>query len=265
MPYARKRRATTKKRTRRPRKMAVPRNIKSIIQKTINRNLETKYASISNTFTMYNSGITAPADTAYILPPVPVGTGQEQRIGSTIRPIKMVIRGYVNYATQNSTLSDARQIGARLFVYKEKSISGYNQYPLSGGNARLLDAGGSALAYTGTAMNFITPKNTDEFHFFADKRFKIMKPWGLTNNFTPSQSNAIASMNSSLWHPFTITLTQKQLPAVLQYEPTNSNSYPVNFAPILALGYSDLLNSGVDTLTTQIGMEWISTLYYKDA
>jgi len=261
MPYARKR-ATKPKRKGKPRKMAVPLSIKTYVKKTLNREMETKQQTVVNTFTLYNSNIST-ADFGPVLPPVLAGTGEGGRVGSTIKPIKLVIRGYVCYSTTNvSPQNDAKMLGARLFCFREKAISSYSASP---GNVNLLDFGGASSAYSGSSMSWISPKNTDEFVFYCDKKMKILKPFGSTNNFTPSLSTSITSMNTTLFHPFTITLTQKHMPANLQYETTVATNYPINFAPMLALGYSDLLNASADTVNTQVGMAWCSTLYYKDA
>ena len=128
-----------------------------------------------------------------------------------------------------------------------------------------MDVGGGGSAYTGTAIQYLLPHNNDEFTFYADKRMKFLIPFGLTNNTLPTSTNACTSMDNSLFHPFTITLTQKHMPSVLKYDSSVSPIKPTNFAPYLALGYSDLFNASADTALTQLQMEFSATLYYKDA
>jgi len=241
----------------------ISRPIKSYVNRMVRRNEETKYSSNQYGLTAFNSGINSAADLITLLPQITVGTGQNNRIGNKIRPVRMEVTGYFVYYTNSaSSYSDARLLGARLFCFQDKTSKAYSN---AIANYQILNLGGSSNNFTGTALNWVSPHNSEQFKFFYDKRMKILKPFGLTNNTTPSATNAITGMDSSLFHPFKIVLTQKDLPAVLQYDQTDDLAYPVNFSPYLALGYCDLLNTSADTTTTQIAMEFNCTLYYKDA
>jgi len=238
---------------------------KTQLYRAIRRNIETKIVSTQYGLTSFNSSIGATTDLIKCLPDIIQGSGQNNRIGHEIRPLKLVIRGYVAFNTDSvggSTYQDAVQLGGRLFCFQDKANRCYTQAIV---NYNLLDAGGTSAQFAGTAMNFVVPHNSDQFMFFADKRMRIQKPFGWTNNVSPSSTNAITSMNPSLFHPFTITFTQKQLPAVFKYDETMSSSFPVNFAPYIALGYADLLNKSPDVSTVRLNMEFCSTLYYEDA
>lgn len=261
-PYKKRVAKKSKKTTRKTGKQLVT---KSQLYRAIRRNVETKFATNSYAYTTFNSGITAAADFVSVLPNITLGTNQNNRIGNSIRPLKMVIRGYVCYHTDSlasASNQDARMLGARLFVLQDKTNRSYANTP---NNFNILDIGGSSSTFTGTALDFVIPHNSDMYQIYADKKMKILKPFGFTNNATPTSTNAITSFNNSMFHPFVITLTQKQLPAVLKFDESESINYPVNFAPYIALGYSDLLNKTPDTLNTQLAMEFVSTLYYEDA
>lgn len=237
--------------------------VKSYINRTIRRNQETKMSSNQYGLTAFNSTITANADLITVLPTITVGTGQNDRIGNKIRPIRLEITGYVAYYTDALTANqDARMLGARLFCFQDKTTRSYAN---SINNFNLLNLGGTGNNFTGTALNWVSPHNNEQFTFYADKKFVVQKPFGFTNNTTPSSTNAITGMDKTLFHPFKIVLTQKQLPAVLQYDQGDSLSYPTNFAPFMALGYCDLMNKTPDTSSTQLVMEFNATLYYKDS
>lgn len=267
MPFYRRRRNVNKRKTgrkfpaKKSSKVSAP--VKSYVNRLIRRNEETKFVSNSYTLTSFNAGIGVSADFLALLPPVTQGTAQSQRIGNKVRPTKLVIRGYVIYnADAGSAKQDARMIGGRLFCFQDKATRSYSNNVL---NYHLLDNGGTSENFVGTPINWCTPHNSDQFTWYADKKMKFLKPFGYTNNTTPTTSNAITGMDSSLFHPFTITLTAKQLPAVLLYDQTDSVSYPTNFAPYLALGYCDFFNGSPDTTTTQLAMQFNATLYFKDA
>lgn len=262
-----RRRSIRKRRTFRKKKTTVSPRIKSYVNRVIRRSEETKFASQQYALANFNSGINSSADLISLLPQISNGSGQNARIGTKIRPVRMEITGYVVYQTgavggANLGNNDARMLGARLFVYQDKATKSYtnNIY-----NYQLLDLGGTSIDFTGTALNWVSPHNKDQFTFFADRKMKIFKPHGLTNLTTTSASHALTSMDASMFHPFRIVLTQKQLPAVLHFDENDSAVYPTNFSPYIALGYCDLLNNSPDTISSQIAMEFVCTLYYKDA
>lgn len=247
----------------RVRKTRIPKGIKSYIGKTIMRNEETKLVSITSGFTGYNSSISSTGDFVTCLPPCAQGTGQSQRIGQSIRPVKLVIRGYIVYGTDGQ--QNARLLGGRMFCFSDKTVSNYGVATSAGANYNLLDVGGTSSTFDGTVSRYEYPHNNDQFRFYSDKKFRMMKPWGYTNTLGTSSTSAITSMDKSLYRPFTITLTQKQLPAQLKYDQQLNVNFPVNFAPYVALGYCDLLSYPADTVVTQLGMTFTSTLYFKDA
>ncbi|WP_445779368.1 hypothetical protein [Shewanella sp.] len=246
-------------------KVRIPKTLKNYVNKTIRKNEETKMVSNQYTLANFNSAVSVQADLITLLPQVQVGVNQDNRIGNSIRPVKMVITGYVVYNTSALAANqDARLIGARLFCFQDKTTRSYanNIY-----NYNLLNLGGTSTTFTGTPLNWCSPHNSDGYIWFADKKMRILKPFGYTNNSSPAPSatNAITGVDSSLFHPFRIVLTQKQLPAVFKYDQGDSLVYPTNFAPYIALGYSDLLNNSPDTTSTQLSMTFNCTLYFKDA
>nr|QKE11189.1 Cap protein [Chicken circovirus 3] len=241
--------------------------VRSYVNRVIRRNEETKFSSNQYGLTLFNSGISTSGDLVSVLPTVVVGTGQNNRIGNKIRPVRLEITGYVLFycpsAASSSNYQDARMLGARLFCFQDKTVRSYANNTIT--NFNLLNLGGSSTNFSGTALNWVSPHNNEQFKFFMDKRFKVMKPFGFINNTTPTTSNAITGMDPSMFHPFKLVLTEKDLPAVLTYDQTDELAYPTNFAPYIALGYCDLTNASADTTTTALGMEFSATLYYKDA
>ena len=247
-----------RKTTRRPRT-----NLMRAVKQIVMKNTETKQATLQYNTTAFNSGINGPGDQMQVLPPVGVGTSQYQRIGASIKPIKLVIRGFIQYKTDNN--AGARMIGVRQFCYSDKTVSSYGTNTLAGSNFQLLDIGSSSQNFTGTSLNYNTPHNKDQFRFYSDRKHVIMKPYGLTNTLSPSATTELTSVDKSMYKSFIITIPASKMPANLKYDDTNSISQPVNFAPFLSVGYCDLLGYTGDTTNTQILTTWVSTLYYKDA
>jgi len=234
-----------------------------MVKQMVLKNQETKYATNQYTYTSFNSAINNVGDFITCLPSVSPGTGQNQRIGANIKPIKMVIRGY--YVYRSDSYAGARMLGTRLFCFSDKTINAYPVLTSAGPNYNILDTGGSPSTYTGSALAYMQPHNNDAFKWYHDKRHVIQKSYGLTNTLSPTASTDITGMDRSMFKPFTITIPASKMPSVLKYDESVSSNVPVNFAPLLALGYSDLLSYPADTVVTQIGMEFVATLYYKDA
>jgi len=263
MPFRKyARRPLRKRRVGRKKQTKISKPVRSYVNRAIRRNEETKFASNQYGLTSFNSGINSTGDLIEILPHITLGAGQHHRIGNKIRPVRLEITGYVAFYTAGTTYNDARMLGARLFCFQDKSSKSYTNGIT---NYQLLNLGGTSSDFTGTALNWVSPHNKEQFTFFADRKMKILKPFGITNQASPTSTTAITDMNSTLFHPFKIVLTQKHLPAVLQYDQTDSLNYPVNFSPYMALGYCDLLNFGADTTNSKICMEFNATLYYKDS
>ena len=262
MAFFRKRTQLRKKAPKRrapARKPPLAKLVKSIVA----RNLETKIAVNSYGLTNFNSAITGAGDYIAVLPQVFAGSTQNGRIGGSINPIKLVIRGYMVYKTD--AIASARMIGTRMFCFSDRAVSCYPTAISAGPNFQLLDNGGAPVNYTGSAINYCTPHNVDLFKWYADKKHTMQKPYGLTNTLSPTATTDITGMDRSLYKPFTITIPASKMPSTLKYDEVLSTGYPVNFAPYLAVGYSDLLGYTADTVVTQIGMEFVATLYYKDA
>lgn len=265
MPYKRNvKRVVLKRKLRSKKPNKVTPAVKSYVSRVLSRSEETKFSTTQYGLTLFNGGINSSADIIAILPTIAVGTGQNDRIGNKIRPVRMEITGYVCYYTAAiGSYSDAKMLGARLFCYQDKTVRSYANSSIL--NYNLLNLGGTSSNFNGSALNYIAPHNNEQFTFFCDKKMVVMKPYGLSNNTTPSATNALTSMDRTMFHPFKLVFTKKQLPAVLQYDQGDNLSYPTNFAPFISLGYADLMNTSPDTVNTQLAMEFSCTLYYKDS
>ena len=230
---------------------------KSQLYKAIHKNEETKLVLTEAAYTLYNSGISSASEMVSIIPPMSQGTSGNQRVGDSIRPIKLVFRAVLSYNADN--ISSANMIISRLFLLQQKGIrdAGY----AASLSTQILQNGSVGTTFTGALLDITRPKNTDLFTFYADKKHKFLKPAGLSYTGVAS---GITSMDKSMVQFVTITLTQKQLPAVLKYNGTSATS-PDNFLPLMALGYAYAQNDTPDGISTQLGISWTSTLYYKDA
>jgi len=228
---------------------------KAVLYKAIHKNEETKMVCVEQAFSGYNSPISLNTEMNNILPSINNGTTQSDRIGDSIRPIRLVVKGYITYTAD--TTASASMIISRLLCFQQKGIR--DNVNKSGLSTNLLQFGSTNTQFLGSLLDITRNQNTDLFTFYYDKTHTFLKPYGLIGTTTP-----IASMDKSLVKYFTIVLDQRHLPAVLKYS-GSSSTYPSNFLPLLALGYAYAQNNTPDAVTTQLGMSYTSTLYFKDA
>lgn len=254
--YTKSPKKTFKKKYSYKKKTIVSNNIKSYVHRAINRSQETKMVSISLPPTAFNSAISSFNETYAVIPALSIGPGQTGRIGESVEPQKIVIRGYINYRSNGN--QGAQQIISRLFCFQDRAIKQYDLRPQL--NMNLLDTGGVGNQFAGTLLNLCAPHNSDHHIFYADRKHTFSKAFGYTNN--SGLTTAMTSMNDTLVHFFTITLTKKQLPKSFKYD---GSDYPVNFCPFISLGYSFAQDDTPDAVNTQLMMAYTSTLYYKDA
>eukprot|EP01041_Mallomonas_annulata_P010264 gene10264-21417_t len=110
---------------------------KQQLYRAINRNIETKKSFSSYSLTAFNSGISAVADLLTVIPPVNLGTGEDERVGTQISPVKLVIKGYITYACDvldNIADIQAKIILERLFLFQDKAIRQYGNSSSSSNN-----------------------------------------------------------------------------------------------------------------------------------
>jgi len=229
-------------------------NIAKVVKRVLQRNLETKVCSRELSFTLFNSAITSTGEIFQLLPQVVKGLNQNERVGDSITPKRLEVMGIISYNA--NTQQPAEAILARLFAFQDKHYRSYDAQ--ANVSMNLIDFGGSPTLYDGTLIRSIAPVNKDRYNWYLNKSYKFMKPVGFTNLIA---NGVTAPFNSC--RMFKLVFTQKRMPAKLTYSTGNNN--PDTFAPYMALGYAYQQNNAPDVTDTQIGMSFVSTLYYNDA
>ena len=236
---------------------------KAQLYKAINKTTETKQATAEFTWTQFNSAISSASEYLGILPGLGAGVGPNQRVGDQVRPKRLVIRGVISFVTDAPSYNGAVLLISKLFCFQSKNTRYIPQVSTTL-TTNLITNGGNPSPFTGALLDITRPLNKEEFTFYKTKQHTFLKPWGLTNQAITNVNVDMTSVDKSLVYYFTITLTQKELPAVLKYT-GSAETYPINFAPLLALGYANSTNATPDTLFSRLGMSYSSTLYYEDA
>lgn len=246
---------------------AFVRNVKQIVSSL----QETKQAfhNSGNSLTFFNSGIDSAGDMLQVIPTISQSVLDNGRIGDQIRAKSLNIRGYLklNINAASGTAGDSTTLPnviARLMVVTIKSRL---NYPDAAGAPvflnTLLKKGGTTVGFTGLLSDINAPINTDVFTVHADRKFYLNQSYvNSIGASVPSQYLAQDIRNTVKFFNLRVRCKNK----LLKYdEDVGSGIYPSNFAPIMLLGYSYLDGSSPDTLSTNLGMQYVTTLNYEDA
>lgn len=222
--------------------------------------VETKQAYHTVGPTSYNSGINVIGDATKILPSVTQGTNDAQRIGDQLTGLKLTVKGAIVYnpsTGQYGTFANSR-LGVRMMIVQPRQYSNIDdvQSNASAWLSLLLKKGSSTSAFTGILSDLWAPINSDYIIKYYDKVFYMDAPY---------QATAVGSTvmgNSTRIFKHTMKLRNK----VLKYDSSvSSGSQPVNYAPVLLIGYTHMDGSGADTLTTAIQLTYDTIFNYEDA
>lgn len=236
----------------------VTKGLKTKIQKVIDSNMEDKYAYKSIININYNSGIDSAGDLNFILPNISNGVTDNARIGDQVKLKSLSVRGHIITNLTYNTYSQCR-IGIRLMVVQPKL---YTSLSAISANALtwlplLLKKGATTTNFTGAVSDLYAPVNTDVITTYYDKIIYMQSPYiAGTNTGDVSGSRTTKFFNIKF----------KVKNKLLRYDAgENSGLTPVNFNPVLIIGYAHLDSAIPDTVNTQINLSWDSMMYYQDA
>lgn len=238
------------------------------VQSIVSRNAESKQA-FNNQFSQiqnYNSAINSSGDCAVLVPNIANGTTDNARIGDQIRAQKLTVKGhFITRFTGSSgtTYYQNCRIGVRMFIVQPKSFQSFGAISANATTwqATLLKKGGTTTGFTGLISDLYAPVNTDAITVYYDKVFYVQNPYS-NAVFGSTMSNLLMPSGTTRFFSKTIKLRNK----VLKYDSSiDSGLTPTMWNPVMLLGYCYLDGSSADTVTTQIGMGYDSTLDFEDA
>jgi len=239
----------------RPNGLTATKVMRKIAKQVVNGHAETKFATrvVENNI-VHNSAISS-GDFTDILPRIVQGADDYNRVGDTIRPTKLVIRGLVSmdrtYATDNKVVL------VRIVVLSSKatknltattSLFGTYSGELLHPN---LDGGPQVKSFAGDQNDLHYPINTDLFIVHYDKVHRIAMV---------AADGGSLEENPAGYFRWSKTI---KLPAKLTYD-VGANT-PNNFCPFYGIGYAYADGTSPDTVTTRIVSNTDCTLYFKDS
>ena len=233
-----------------------------IAQKVVHKDEETKCQSFNSPvvatdpLVLYNSSISVNADAGKLMPTIIQGIDDGMRIGDQVTLQRMNVRGHL--ILQATTLVNCR-IGVRLMVVQPKRYSNYediySNYTLW--MPFLLQNGPVSQAFVGNVQDLYLPINRNCVTVMYDKIHYLSTPQLVT-------ATAIGITSNDLYRTikfFDINLKCKNKTAKYQ----DANNTPLNYAPVIILGYVHLDGSAYNTFQTDVAMGYTSTVFYEDA
>lgn len=286
------RRRAPRKTTRKTRSN-MSKTVRKIVKKEIARSNENKIVMINgNANTPIGNDYPgtgedlAPAirDNTYfrgLLPRISDGTDAFQRVGNSITPKVLKVRGLV-YFNPDVIASSSWDFTLRLMVLTHKSQKNQDELTRSSVPPVTVPPSVGQVPYwnsliwnaqTGTSVPYLglqpyynqLPLNRRNWNVLMDRQITLRK--GLGDSAITPVSAAETFKSPTRAVPFEFVLTQKQLPAKLQYNGPGTD-IPTNFAPVLAMGWVSNDGSLSVTNTVQdptVQIQWTSSLIYEDA
>lgn len=253
--HSRKTPRKSKKAKKTPKKLVIT-NLKKLIQKEINKDSETKWAtSVESTFGAINGGgilsTTNGLTTSDIIPSVVQGTGAGDRIGNVVSNAKLYIKVFLNsLAYDVVTNPNAFPCYVDMYIVSNKN-SNDTTCPST---ALLLREGSTTVAYDGSMLRTMDNINTNLWTLIKYKRFKmavIGQPLATTTS-ADGMNNG-----SAISHLYKTTI---KLPK-LQY--IDNSGDPTNKAIYILFGFTNI-NGNLQANTVQRATATVQTLMSFD-
>ena len=210
---------------------------KAIAKKTENKLItENGYpnTAIGTSYTQYIFPRVDTSLTRPLLPKLTGGVDPEQRIGATVTPKVLKIRGTIYY---DYKYADSRNLSVRMMLVTNRQQKYMPDLLTNAGNqytSTLMWNGqtGTPTAYAGCQPYYNTlPINRKAWNVIDDKIVHLRK--GL-NDFSNQ-----TFMSPTTSHDFEYVLGAKDLPATLKYDGGLAITYPTNYAPVMYIGFVD--------------------------
>lgn len=222
---------------------------------------ETKFVSRTQDLS-FNSTISSASECYPLMPPIPQGVDDYQRIGDKVSGRYLYIKGHVQY---NAAFINTPRVDnyvppstIRLLILSQKNIRANAQV------ASLADVGnllkdnvstGVARAYVGAMTDNLAPINKDLFRVHMDRKVKM------NAIYQSSDTTGTGGWVGLKTYYFTARI---KLPKTLYFDATNGDN-PNNFAPFMCLGSVLEDGSSPFSIQTPYRVTFLSTAYFDDA
>jgi len=256
-------RKMARKVSRKPRRVPPKNSFNKRVLSVIKKQTEDKMAYTSNSgVTLFNSGINSSADCQRIVPNISNGNTDYQRIGDQIRAQSFKLKGYLEMAVDpaiSGSSASNRRIGVRMMVVTPKAFGNvaFAENNASFWQGTLLKKGGTTTNFSGVVSDLFADINTDAVTVHYNKVTYMTQPviYGTLQGMLDI-SKTVKFFNINI----------KCKNRLLKYDANfDSALTPVNFSPILLIGYVLLDGTSPDTVSTRVGCMYETSFKYEDA
>lgn len=168
-PYKKK---SPAKRSYKKKPLKVSTSIKAYVHKAITRSAEKKnFFAYGANQQLQSTGF---QNWQNLLPRLPQGASQSNRIGNQVKVTKAYVHGFVNLLPYNSvsnTLSTAVLIKIWICKYRQQNLDSFaNSYNL---NSDFFDVGQANIGFQSSVLDMMLTCNKDDWMWYMTKQFKI--------------------------------------------------------------------------------------------
>lgn len=261
-----------KKKTRKPKvykkSKSLTKTQKKEVESLIHKQDETKYAfhtlTSDNTLLMFNSVISATGDMCQVIPNVSKGTGGNNRIGDELLCQRLKIQGHIRYSPFTGVDDPGRgNIAVRLMLVSNKLRPNFPdvQGSLSPLNS-LLKKGGTTTNFSGLLSDLYADINREIWTVHKDKIYYLTQPSIIRTQGGVSGAVSTVSMDFSNVVKF-FSIDAKVRRKFIYDDSINGGLTPTNAGPILLLGYVYLNAATPDSVSTNVGLYYTSTMEFE--
>lgn len=237
----------------------VSNRIKRYVKKIIHSTVENKELIRYSTNEAITQIIATSPNGVPLIPQIPQGTGDNQRVGNQVRCVKGVINGRINILPYSATLNPlSTPVLVKMWFVKSLSINGQvGMTSLPWNN--FFRGNGASLPFQGTMLDYFLPVNGDYWKVFATKTFKIGAGYASS---TGPVGTAGYFDNSPMSVPFSFNFG-RYLKKQLKFDDNTAVQYPTNdnFYVALQVQYAD----GSTTGLTPAEWHYVIDFKYEDA
>lgn len=207
---------------------------------------EVKTATFKTDGVSFNGSITSAGDLLQLFPEVYQGSADSERVGRRIRPVSLIVRGYVSWDA--SFTAAFGPVEATVFAIRTKRVDSATQ--LGSSETSFLDEGGLGTQYDGSISRSLLPVLTENYELLGKVDAKI----------SGQGSSGQVDQAQILYKKF-----EMKLPVRHDWHYAGSGGYPDNWCGFITAGFVNprVIVQG-DLTYTPLKLSYTTTLKYTD-